>query len=70
MKMQQAAFEPNNIRAGHWAEPGQDSAGPRVLLRRRTGGRVGVNYKQIPVNSPKVEVHSYSKDGVMRIRKG
>ncbi|MDT5135215.1 MAG: catalase, partial [Mycobacterium sp.] len=29
---------------------------------------LGVNYKQIPVNSPKVEVHSYSKDGVMRIR--
>lgn len=29
--------------------------------------RLGVNYKQIPVNSPKVEVHSYSKDGAMRI---
>ena len=28
----------------------------------------GVNYKQIPVNTPKVEVHSYSKDGAMRIR--
>jgi len=36
--MQQAAFEPNNIRAGHWAEPGQDSAGPRVLLRRCAPG--------------------------------
>ena len=30
--------------------------------------RLGVNYKQIPVNAPKVEVHSYSKDGAMRIR--
>jgi catalase len=29
--------------------------------------RLGVNYKQIPVNSPQVEVHSYSKDGVMRV---
>src|SRR5271165_4908466 len=29
--------------------------------------RMGVNYKQIPVNSPHVPVHSYSKDGVMRI---
>jgi hypothetical protein len=28
---------------------------------------LGVNYKQIPVNSPKSEVHSYSKDGAMRI---
>ncbi len=26
-----------------------------------------MNYKQIPVNSPKVPVHSYSKDGVMRV---
>ena len=28
--------------------------------------RIGVNYKQIPVNAPKAPVHSYSKDGVMR----
>jgi catalase len=27
-----------------------------------------VNYKQIPVNEPRVDVHSYSKDGAMRIR--
>ena len=29
--------------------------------------RMGVNYKQIPVNAPKVPVHAYSKDGAMRI---
>jgi catalase len=29
--------------------------------------RLGVNYKQIPVNRPKAPVHSYSKDGVMRV---
>jgi catalase len=29
--------------------------------------RMGVNYKQIPVNQPKVPVHSYSKDGAMRV---
>jgi catalase len=29
--------------------------------------RLGVNYKQIPVNAPKVEAHSYSKDGAMRV---
>jgi catalase len=28
--------------------------------------RLGVNYKQIPVNTPTAPVHSYSKDGVMR----
>jgi catalase len=30
--------------------------------------RLGVNYKQIPVNSPVVETHAYSKDGAMRVR--
>src|SRR5258708_36452605 len=29
--------------------------------------RMGVNYKQIPVNRPKAPVHSYSKDGLMRV---
>ncbi|MDT5055886.1 MAG: catalase [Mycobacterium sp.] len=29
--------------------------------------RLGVNYKQIPVNSPTSEVHSYSRDGAMRV---
>ena len=29
--------------------------------------RLGVNYKQIPVNAPVAPVHTYSKDGVMRI---
>jgi catalase len=29
--------------------------------------RIGVNYKQIPVNAPKAEVHNYSKDGRMRV---
>jgi catalase len=28
---------------------------------------MGVNYKQISVNAPKVPVHSYSKDSLMRI---
>jgi catalase len=30
--------------------------------------RIGTNYKQLPVNAPLVEVHSYSKDGSMRYR--
>jgi catalase len=29
--------------------------------------RLGVNYKQIPVNRPKSPVHSYSKGGAMRM---
>ena len=30
--------------------------------------RLGVNYQQIPVNVPKSPVHSYSKDGAMRVQ--
>ena len=30
--------------------------------------RLGVNYRQIPVNMPKTPINSYSKDGAMRVR--
>src|SRR5579875_1191966 len=67
-EMEQAAFEPNNI------VPGTGLSPDKMLLARGFSysdahrARLGVNYKQIPVNTPKVEVHSYSKDGAMRIR--
>ena len=34
-EIEQAAFEPNNLVPGHRREPGQNAAGPRLLLRRR-----------------------------------
>ncbi len=67
-EMEQAAFEPNNM------VPGTGLSPDKMLLARGFSysdahrARLGVNYKQIPVNSPKVEVHSYQKDGAMRIR--
>jgi catalase len=67
-QIEQAAFEPNNI------VPGTGLSPDKMLLARGFSysdahrARLGVNYKQIPVNEPKVEVHSYSKDGAMRIR--
>jgi catalase len=66
-EIEQAAFEPNN------QVPGTGLSPDKMLLARGFSyadahrARLGVNYKQIPVNSPKSEVHSYSKDGVMRI---
>jgi catalase len=66
-EMEQAAFEPNNLVPGIALSP------DKMLLARGFSysdahrARMGVNYKQIPVNSPKVPVHSYSKDGAMRI---
>jgi catalase len=66
-EMEQAAFEPNN------QVPGTGLSPDRMLLARGFSyadahrARLGVNYKQIPVNAAQVEVHSYSKDGVMRV---
>jgi catalase len=65
-EMEQAAFEPNNLVPGIGLSP------DRMLLARGFSyadahrARLGVNYKQIPVNAPTAPVHSYSKDGVMR----
>jgi catalase len=66
-EIEQAAFEPAN------QVPGTGLSPDKMLLARGFSyadahrARLGVNYKQIPVNSPKSEVHSYSKDGVMRV---
>ena len=66
-EIEQAAFEPNNLIPGIALSP------DKMLLARGFSyadahrARLGVNYKQIPVNSPRVPVHSYSKDGAMRI---
>jgi catalase len=67
-EIEQAAFEPNNLVAGAGLSP------DKMLLARGFSysdahrARLGANYKQLPVNQPRVEVHSYSKDGAMRIK--
>jgi catalase len=66
-EIEQAAFQPNNL------VPGIGPSPDKMLLARLFSyadahrARLGVNYQQIPVNAPKVPVHSYSKDGVMRM---
>ncbi len=66
-EMEQAAFEPNNLVPGIGLSP------DKMLLARGFSysdahrARLGVNYKQIPVNRPHCEVNSYSKDGAMRM---
>ncbi len=66
-EIEQAAFEPNNM------VPGTGLSPDKMLLARGFSytdahrARLGVNYKQIPVNAPKSPVHSYSKDGAMRV---
>jgi len=66
-QIEQLAFEPNN------QVPGTGLSPDKMLLARGFSyadahrARLGVNYKQIPVNAPKVEVHSYSTAGTMRV---
>ncbi|GGR45178.1 catalase [Nocardioides luteus] len=65
-EMEQVAFQPNNM------VPGTGLSPDKMLLARGFSyadahrARLGVNYQQIPVNEPKVPIHSYSKDGAMR----
>ncbi|MDX1635747.1 MAG: catalase [Marinobacter sp.] len=67
-EIEQAAFEPNNMVPGTGVSP------DKMLLARVFSyadahrARLGVNYKQIPVNSPKAPVHAYSKEGAMRMQ--
>jgi len=66
-EIEQAAFEPNNLVPGIGVSP------DKMLLARLFSyadahrARLGVNYKQIPVNRPKSPLHNYSKDGLMRV---
>lgn len=65
-QIEQAAFQPNNL------VPGTGLSPDKMLLARGFSyadahrARLGVNYQQIPVNTPRCPVHSYSKDGAMR----
>ena len=67
-EIEQAAFEPNNMVPGTAVSP------DKMLLARVFSyadahrARLGVNYKQIPVNAPVAPVNAYSKEGVMRIQ--
>ncbi|WP_327100398.1 catalase [Nocardia vinacea] len=67
-QIEQLAFQPNNL------VPGIGPSPDRMLLARLFSyadahrARLGVNYEQIPVNAPVVPVHTYSKDGMMRIQ--
>ncbi len=66
-EMEQAAFEPSSL------VPGIGPSPDKMLLARLFSyadahrARLGVNYKQIPVNWPRVAVHAYSQGRVMRV---
>ncbi|GJM22948.1 MAG: catalase [Planctomycetota bacterium] len=66
-EIEQAAFEPNNLVPGIGVSPDKMLLGRLFAYADAHRHRLGVNYKQIPVNRPQSAVHSYSKDGPMRV---
>tara|TARA_R110002073_G_scaffold31157_4_gene95888 strand:- start:3415 stop:4869 length:1455 start_codon:yes stop_codon:yes gene_type:complete len=67
-EIEQAAFEPNNLVPGIGISPDKMLLGRMFAYADAHRHRLGVNYKQIPVNKPESPVHSYSKDGAMRVQ--
>ncbi len=68
-EIEQAAFEPNNMVPGTGPSPDKMLLGRMFAYADAHRARLGVNYKQIPVNAPQCPFHSYSKDGAMRVNK-
>ncbi|WP_044303480.1 catalase, partial [Rhodopirellula sallentina] len=66
-EIEQAAFEPNNMVPGIGPSPDKMLLGRMFAYADAHRARMGVNYKQIPVNRPQCPVHSYSKDGALRV---
>ena len=67
-EIEQAAFEPNNLVPGIGVSPDKMLLGRIFSYADAHRARIGTNYRQIPVNMPKCPVHSYSKDGAMRVQ--
>ena len=61
-----AAFEPSNLVPGIGPSPDKMLLGRMFSYPDTHRYRIGPNYMQLPVNRPKVPVHTYAKDGPMR----
>ena len=66
-QIEQAAFEPNNMVPGTGVSPDKMLLARTISYADAHRARLGVNYKQIPVNRPKCPVRSYTKGGAMRV---
>ena len=66
VQIEQAAFEPANMVPGIGPSPDKMLLGRLFSYPDTHRYRIGANYLQLPVNAPKVPVHSYNRDGQMR----
>ena len=65
--VEQAAFTPGNIVPGIGFSPDRLLQARLFSYGDAQRYRLGVNHHQIPVNKPKCPVHSYHRDGQMRV---
>lgn len=65
--VEQAAFNPANIVSGIGFSPDKLLQGRLFSYGDAQRYRLGVNHSLIPVNKPKCPVHSYHRDGQMRV---
>ncbi|MCL1913724.1 MAG: catalase [Eubacteriaceae bacterium] len=65
--VEQSAFNPANIVPGIGYSPDKLLQGRLFSYGDSHRYRLGVNHMSIPVNAPKVPVHSYHRDGHMRV---
>ncbi len=70
-EVEQSGFSPANLVPGIGLSPDKMLMGRIFSYHDTHLHRIGPNYEQLPINSPKVEVHSYNFDGPMTyINKG
>jgi catalase len=65
--VEQASFAPSTIVPGIGFSPDKMLQGRLFAYADAANYRVGVNHAQIPVNAPRCPVHSYHRDGGMRV---
>ncbi|WP_342504922.1 catalase [Sporosarcina sp. FSL K6-2383] len=66
-EVEQAAFTPANVVPGISFSPDRMLQGRLFSYGDAQRYRLGVNHHQIPVNQPRCPVHSFHRDGAMRV---
>jgi catalase len=66
-EVEQSSFSPANLVPGTGLSPDKMLMGRIFSYHDTHLHRIGPNYEQLPINAPKVEVHSYNKDAQMTL---
>jgi catalase len=67
-EVEQSGFSPANLVPGVGLSPDKMLMGRIFSYHDTHLHRIGPNYEQLPINAPKVDVHSYNKEGQMTYR--